>query len=41
MEAMKMEHHLLAPSDAQIEHVRVRIGDQVSSGQVLITLQLP
>ena len=38
MEAMKMEHHLLAPCDANIEQVLVQAGDQVASGQVLIKL---
>jgi biotin carboxyl carrier protein len=38
MEAMKMEHHLLAPSDTRIEQILVRAGDQVASGQILITL---
>jgi biotin carboxyl carrier protein len=38
MEAMKMEHHLLAPSDARIEQILVRAGDQVASGQILITI---
>lgn len=39
MEAMKMEHHLLAPAEADIEQVLVRGGDQVVSGQILITLR--
>jgi 3-methylcrotonyl-CoA carboxylase alpha subunit/geranyl-CoA carboxylase alpha subunit len=38
MEAMKMEHHLLAPCDARIEQILVRAGDQVASGQTLIML---
>ncbi|MFM7657708.1 MAG: biotin/lipoyl-containing protein, partial [Burkholderiaceae bacterium] len=38
MEAMKMEHHLLAPCDTNIEQVLVQAGDQVTSGQVLIKL---
>jgi biotin carboxyl carrier protein len=38
MEAMKMEHHLLTPCDAQVEQILVREGDQVASGQTLIML---
>ena len=38
MEAMKMEHHLLAPCDARVEQILVRAGDQVASGQTLIVL---
>lgn len=38
MEAMKMEHHLLAPCDARVEQILVRVGDQVASGQTLIML---
>lgn len=38
LEAMKMENELRAPRDGRVQHVRVQAGDQVSLGQVLMTL---
>ena len=38
VEAMKMEHALFAPSDGYVEHVAAAVGDQVSAGDLLITL---
>ncbi|MBI1181320.1 MAG: ATP-grasp domain-containing protein [Alphaproteobacteria bacterium] len=37
LEAMKMEHALLAPADATIAEVRVAPGDQVAEDAVLVT----
>jgi acetyl/propionyl-CoA carboxylase alpha subunit len=39
LEAMKMEQVVTAPYDAGIRSVDVRVGDQVTSGAVLITLE--
>ena len=36
LEAMKMEHTLTAPADAQVESVDVVVGDQVQEGAVLL-----
>lgn len=38
LEAMKMEHALLAPADSCVSAVHVAAGDQVAQGQSLITL---
>jgi acetyl-CoA/propionyl-CoA carboxylase biotin carboxyl carrier protein len=38
VEAMKMEHALTAPHDGQVDAVSVRVGDQVSVGQLLVTV---
>ena len=38
MEAMKMEHTLLAPRDGEIEELLVAVGDQVQDGAVLLQL---
>ena len=38
LEAMKMEHQLLAPRDGVVERVLVREGDQAASRAVLITI---
>ncbi len=39
LEAMKMEQVVTAPYDAGIRSVDVRVGDQVTSGAVLVTLE--
>ncbi len=39
LEAMKMEQVVTAPYDAGIRSVEVRVGDQVTSGAVLVTLE--
>jgi len=39
LEAMKMEQVVTAPYDAGIRSVDVRVGDQVRSGAVLVTLE--
>jgi 3-methylcrotonyl-CoA carboxylase alpha subunit len=36
LEAMKMEHTLTAPTDAEVASVDVAIGDQVQEGAVLL-----
>jgi propionyl-CoA carboxylase alpha chain len=35
LEAMKMEHQVVAPADGLVAEVRVAIGDQVQAGDVL------
>jgi propionyl-CoA carboxylase alpha chain len=39
IESMKMEHTVRAAGDGVVDEVRVRIGDSVESGQVLVTLE--
>ena len=39
LEAMKMEHAVVAPSPGSVAEVRVRAGDQVTRGQVLATVE--
>jgi 3-methylcrotonyl-CoA carboxylase alpha subunit len=38
MEAMKMEHSIVAPHDGTVEEVRYRVGDQVDEGATLVSL---
>jgi biotin carboxyl carrier protein len=38
VEAMKMEHALAAPHDGRVDSVAVRVGDQVSVGQLLVSV---
>jgi 3-methylcrotonyl-CoA carboxylase alpha subunit len=38
LEAMKMEHAIVAPHDGTVEQVRYRIGDQVDEGATLVSL---
>ena len=38
LEAMKMEHRIVAPRDGTVERVHVTVGDQVDNAQLLITL---
>ena len=38
LEAMKMEHRIVAPRDGTVEHVHVGVGDQVDNAQLLVTL---
>ncbi|MGD9551470.1 MAG: acetyl-CoA carboxylase biotin carboxyl carrier protein subunit, partial [Burkholderiaceae bacterium] len=38
LEAMKMEHQLLARRDGVVDQVLVRVGDQVPSKAVLVSL---
>jgi geranyl-CoA carboxylase alpha subunit len=38
LEAMKMEHQLLARRDGVVDQVFVRVGDQVPSKAVLVSL---
>ena len=35
LEAMKMEHQILAPADGRLAEMRVAPGDQVQAGDVL------
>ena len=35
LEAMKMEHQIVAPADGLVTEVRVATGDQVEAGDVL------
>jgi propionyl-CoA carboxylase alpha chain len=39
LEAMKMEHRILAPTDGVIGEVLCRVGDQVDAQQLLVVLQ--
>jgi 3-methylcrotonyl-CoA carboxylase alpha subunit len=41
MEAMKMEHSILAPHDGVVEQLRYRVGDQVEEGAMLVSLHDP
>jgi biotin carboxyl carrier protein len=38
LEAMKMEHRIVAPRDGVVELVHVGVGDQVDNAQLLVTL---
>ncbi len=38
IEAMKMEHQVVAPDDGHVAEVMVAPGDQVEAGQVLLRL---
>lgn len=38
LEAMKMEHRIVAPRDGTVEQVHVGVGDQVDNAQLLVTL---
>ena len=40
LEAMKMEHTITAPSEAEIESVNVSAGDQVQEGSIIIRFKL-
>jgi biotin carboxyl carrier protein len=39
LEAMKMENELKAPADAKVKTVRVRAGEAVEKGQVLVEFE--
>ena len=39
MEAMKMEHTLQAPADGTVQGFRVKAGDQVGDGAVLVDFE--
>ncbi len=41
IEAMKMQHTIVAPHDGIVEEVRYRIGDQVDEGEILASLSDP
>jgi 3-methylcrotonyl-CoA carboxylase alpha subunit len=38
VEAMKMEHALVAPRDGRAEHLAAKLGDVVEQGQRLLTI---
>ncbi len=38
LEAMKMQHTVLAPADGVVAELRVKEGDQVTTGQVLAVM---
>ena len=38
VEAMKMEHKIVAPSDAVVSEVRFAVGDRVDQGDLLVAL---
>jgi multidrug efflux pump subunit AcrA (membrane-fusion protein) len=38
LEAMKMQHAVLAPGDGVVTEVRVKKGEQVAAGQVLAVM---
>jgi biotin carboxyl carrier protein len=39
LEAMKMEHAVIAPAAGRVDEVRVQVGDQVQRGQVLAIVE--
>jgi biotin carboxyl carrier protein len=39
LEAMKMEHQVLAPADGIVAEVMIGVGDQVDTGQTLLRLE--
>jgi len=39
MEAMKMEHSIVAPHDGAVEQVLFKVGDQVQEGETLVSLR--
>jgi acetyl-CoA carboxylase biotin carboxylase subunit len=39
LEAMKMEHQIVAPTDGAVTEVRVGVGQQVDAGDVLVVLE--
>jgi len=39
LEAMKMEHTLQAPADGTVQGYRVKAGDQVADGAVLVDFE--
>jgi propionyl-CoA carboxylase alpha chain len=39
LEAMKMEHQIVAPAAGRLAEVRVAAGDQVQAGDVLAVVQ--
>ena len=41
LEAMKMEHPVIASSDGVVTEVRVAPGEQVAAGQVLLVIEAP
>ena len=41
LEAMKMEHRIVAHDDAVVEEVLIAAGDRVDAGQVLVVLVAP
>jgi 3-methylcrotonyl-CoA carboxylase alpha subunit len=41
LEAMKMEHALVAPYDGAVTEVRCAVGDQVTEGALLVRLAAP
>ncbi len=41
LEAMKMEHSIVAQADGIVEAVHVRVGDQVEEGSELVTIKPP
>ncbi|MDB5459045.1 MAG: methylcrotonoyl-CoA carboxylase, partial [Caulobacteraceae bacterium] len=41
LEAMKMEHTLIAPFDGRVERLSVRVGDQTAEGVTLAVLVRP
>ena len=38
VEAMKMEHKIIAPGDATVSEVRFAVGDRVDQGELLVAL---
>ena len=38
MEAMKMEHQIVAAFDGSVSEVRVAVGDQVDNGELLVVI---
>jgi biotin carboxyl carrier protein len=38
LEAMKMEHRIIAPQDGVVGETNVTVGEQVGNGQLLLTI---
>ena len=38
LEAMKMEHPIIAPRDGVVGELNIAVGEQVANGQLLLTL---
>jgi propionyl-CoA carboxylase alpha chain len=41
LEAMKMEHRIVAPFDGVVSELRVAVGDQVGTGDMLVVIDAP
>ena len=39
IEALKMENHVYAPSDGTVKEIKVKIGDSVEDGALILVLE--